>query len=53
MLAENRLFLKKEEVLFKNASVRTSKCYELSLFIAVPPIWLLAEAEFGWKIHKL
>ena len=53
MLAENRLFLKKQEVLFKNVSVQTSKCYELFLFIAIPPIWLLAEAEFGCKIRKL
>ena len=37
----------------KKASVTHSKYYEFSISIAVPPSWLFAEAEIGWKIHDL
>ena len=51
--AENWLFLKKQEVLFKNAFTWPSKMFELSLCVATAAFRLFAEAGFGWRIHKL
>ena len=51
MLAD--YFSKSERYFSKTPPSGPRKCYELSLCVAVPPIRLFAEAEFGWKIHEL
>ena len=52
VLAENRLLLKKQEVLFKKSSVMHLKMYKIVHLHCHSSLLVVCKTEFCQKIHK-